>query len=84
MSTSKQATAASSNTTSSSSSQAHETANRVAEKAVEYGQDAATHYVKEPARDLLTLAKEYAKDHPDVAACWAFAAGIVVGWKLKP
>ena len=66
------------------SEQARETAHRVAESAADYGQNAAQHYVREPARDLVSLAKEYAKDHPDVAACWAFALGIVVGWKLKP
>jgi hypothetical protein len=51
---------------------------------MELGQDAAGHYVKEPAKDLFSLAKAYAKDNPDVAACWAFGLGIVVGWKLKP
>jgi len=66
------------------SEQARDTAQRVAESAADYGQHAAQHYVREPARDLIGLAKDYAKDHPDVAACWAFALGIVVGWKLKP
>ncbi|QDV40348.1 hypothetical protein Enr13x_01540 [Stieleria neptunia] len=63
---------------------ARETAQRVAAGAKEIGQDAAQHYVQEPAKDLISLAKAYAKDHPDVAACWAFGLGIVVGWKLKP
>jgi len=66
------------------SDQARGTAQRVAESAADYGQSAAQHYVKEPAKDLLGLAQEYAKDHPDVAACWAFGLGILVGWKLKP
>ncbi|OYP28886.1 hypothetical protein [Rhodopirellula sp. MGV] len=70
--------------TESNASQAHDVSHRVAERAMEYGQGAAQHYVKEPARDLISLAKDYAKDHPDVAACWAFAFGIVVGWKMKP
>jgi len=64
--------------------QARHTANRMASGAVEVGQEAAEHYLTEPARDLFSLAKSYAKDHPDVAACWAFAFGVVVGWKLKP
>lgn len=63
---------------------ASEAASRVATTAAEFGQGAAKHYVKKPARDLLGLAKEYAKEHPDVAACWAFGIGILVGWKLKP
>ncbi|KAA1261475.1 hypothetical protein LF1_40250 [Rubripirellula obstinata] len=66
------------------SDHASETASRVANTAAEFGQDAARHYVKEPAQDLLGLAKSYAKDNPDVAACWAFGLGILVGWKLKP
>ena len=64
--------------------QARETAERVAHSAMEMSQEAAQHYVREPARDLFSLAKAYAKDNPDVAACWAFGLGIVVGWKLKP
>lgn len=66
------------------SDHARETARRVASTAAELGQGAANHYVKEPAEDLLSLAKSYAKDNPDVAACWAFGLGVVVGWKLKP
>ncbi len=66
------------------SDQARETAQRVANTAVEMGQDAAQHYVQEPAKDLISLAKDYAKDNPDVAACWAFGLGVLIGWKLKP
>ena len=66
------------------SDQARETATRVANTAMEYGHEAVDHYVKEPAKDLLSLAKDYAKDNPDVAACWAFGIGVLVGWKLKP
>ena len=66
------------------SDHAREAANRVAAGAMEAGQDAARHYVKEPAQDLFSLAKSYAKDNPDVAACWAFGLGVLVGWKLKP
>lgn len=70
--------------TKTASVHASETASRVATTAAELGQDAARHYVKEPAQDLFGLAKSYAKDNPDVAACWAFGLGILVGWKLKP
>ncbi len=66
------------------SDHAREAAQRVAAGAMEMGHDAADYYVKEPARDLISLAKAYAKDNPDVAACWAFGLGVVVGWKLKP
>ncbi|QDT01840.1 hypothetical protein K227x_02090 [Rubripirellula lacrimiformis] len=66
------------------SDQARAAANRVASGALEFGQESAKHYVREPAKDLISLAKAYAKDNPDVAACWAFGLGIVVGWKLKP
>lgn len=66
------------------SDHARDTAQRVATGAMELGHEAADHYVKEPAKDLFSLAKSYAKDNPDVAACWAFGLGIVVGWKLKP
>ncbi len=66
------------------SQQARDTANRVAAGAMGMGHDAAEHYVSDPAKDLFSLAKSYAKDHPDVAAMWAFTLGVVVGWKLKP
>lgn len=46
--------------------------------------DAAKYYVQEPAVDLFTLLKEYAKENPDIAMCWAFGAGLVLGWRLKP
>ncbi|TWU58253.1 hypothetical protein [Rubripirellula reticaptiva] len=42
------------------------------------------HYMAEPAKDLLSLAKAYAKDKPEVAAVWAFGLGLIVGWKIKP
>ncbi|MGB7324752.1 MAG: hypothetical protein WBD31_07760 [Rubripirellula sp.] len=46
--------------------------------------DFKDHYVSEPTKDLLSLAKAYAKDKPDVAAAWAFGLGLIVGWKIKP
>ncbi|GAA4453754.1 hypothetical protein [Novipirellula rosea] len=66
------------------SDQAKETASRIAAGAGEAAQGAATHYVKEPAQDVFSLVKAYAKDNPDVAACWAFGIGVIVGWKLRP
>ncbi|TWU44298.1 hypothetical protein Q31b_18340 [Novipirellula aureliae] len=42
------------------------------------------HYVSEPAKDLFGLAKDYAKEKPEVAAVWAFGLGLIVGWKIKP
>ena len=45
---------------------------------------ATEHYVTEPAKDLFSLAKAYAKDKPEVAAVWAFGLGVIVGWKIKP
>ena len=64
--------------------QARDNARHIANTAVEIGNDAADHFVKEPAKDLISLAKAYAKDNPDVAACWAFGLGVFIGWKLKP
>ncbi|TWT65035.1 hypothetical protein [Allorhodopirellula solitaria] len=68
----------------SMSDHARQTAERAASGAGDAAQDAARHFVSEPAGDLLSLAKQYAKDKPDVAACWAFGLGVFVGWKLKP
>tara|TARA_R110002049_G_scaffold50370_3_gene143153 strand:- start:198065 stop:198343 length:279 start_codon:yes stop_codon:yes gene_type:complete len=62
---------------------AHKAMDQVSHKAMDVGQDAAHRYVQEPARDLFGLAKAYAKDKPDIAACWAFGLGILVGWKLR-
>ena len=70
--------------TANMSDHASETASRIMSSAAEMGQGAAKHYVQEPAKDLLSLAKSYAKDNPDVAACWAFGIGVFIGWKLKP
>jgi hypothetical protein len=63
--------------------QARQTAERVAGEASVVARDSARHFVREPAKDLLVLAKEYARENPDVAACWAFGLGVVVGWKLR-
>lgn len=42
------------------------------------------HFVTEPAKDLFGLAKDYAKEKPEVAAAWAFGLGFIIGWKVKP
>jgi len=64
--------------------QAREQAEHFAHSAAQAGQGAAEHYVREPANDLFGLAKDYARDNPDIAACWAFGLGFLIGWKLKP
>lgn len=38
----------------------------------------------EPLPDLVTYAKAYARQNPDVTALWCFGVGFVLGWKLKP
>lgn len=68
----------------SMSDHARATAERAASTAGVAAQDAARHFVREPAMDLFSLAKQYARENPDVAACWAFGLGVVVGWKLRP
>lgn len=61
-----------------------DTAESLAVGARDCAVECTEHYLTEPAKDLFTLAKGYAKEHPDVAAAWAFALGVVLGWKLKP
>ncbi len=61
-----------------------ETAESIAASARDCARDCTEHYVTEPAKDLFSLAKDYAKSHPDVAAAWAFGLGLVVGWKIRP
>ena len=34
--------------------------------------------------DLLGYFREYAREKPEVAACWCLGIGFVLGWKLKP
>lgn len=55
-----------------------------AHSAADHGQDAARHFIREPAADVVALLREYARQKPDVAALWCFGLGIIVGWKLKP
>lgn len=55
----------------------------VADSAASTMREAGSHYVAEPAKDVFSLLRDYAKEKPDVAAMWAFGLGIVVGWKLR-
>lgn len=63
---------------------ARERASHAADSARQFTSDAAQHYVREPAHDMVGLAKDYAREKPEVAAMWCFALGVIVGWKLKP
>jgi len=66
------------------SDKAREKAQHAADSACHATSDAAVHYVREPANDLLVIARDYAREKPDVAALWCFALGVIVGWKMKP
>ena len=55
-------------------------ANSAKETAMEYG----SHYVAEPAKDIVKLFQVYAKARPEVAAAWCFGLGVILGWKLRP
>lgn len=55
----------------------------VADSAASTMREAGSHYVAEPAKDIFTLLRDYAKEKPDVAAMWAFGLGIMIGWKLR-
>ena len=63
---------------------AREQAKAMARSAQSATQDAAVHYVREPAEDLVGLLKDYAREKPDVAAMWCFGLGVLIGWKLRP
>tara|TARA_R110002049_G_scaffold305056_1_gene501030 strand:+ start:77510 stop:77770 length:261 start_codon:yes stop_codon:yes gene_type:complete len=60
-----------------------ETFSGAADTAASTMREAGQYYVAEPAGDLFSLLRDYAKDKPDVAAMWAFGLGVVVGWKLR-
>lgn len=50
---------------------------------ISYGKIAADEQLT--AIEALTqIAKEYARERPEVAALWIFGIGFVLGWKLKP
>ena len=55
----------------------------VADSAASTMREAGSHYVAEPASDIFSLLRDYAKGKPDVAAMWAFGLGIMIGWKLR-
>ncbi len=38
----------------------------------------------QPIPDLVSYAKQYARQKPDVAAMWCFGIGFALGWKIKP
>lgn len=63
---------------------AREMAGDVRHSAASAASECATHYVREPARDVVGLMRDYSREKPDVAALWCFAIGVLVGWKLKP
>lgn len=37
-----------------------------------------------PIDDLLSYARTYARERPEVCALWCFGVGFILGWKLKP
>lgn len=55
----------------------------MADSAASTMREAGAHYVAEPAKDIFSLLRDYAKDKPDVAAMWAFGLGVMIGWKLR-
>jgi hypothetical protein len=55
-----------------------------ASMAKETAMECGTHYVTEPAKDLVGLLQDYAKSRPEVAAFWCFSLGLLIGWKLRP
>ena len=61
-----------------------EAAAQAAQHASEMAGVAARHYVQEPAQDVFAAMREYAARKPEVAACWIFGLGFLIGWKLKP
>ncbi len=61
-----------------------EIVSETAESLAAGARDCTEHFVTEPAKDLLSLAKDYAREHPEVAAAWAFGLGMIVGWRIKP
>lgn len=35
-------------------------------------------------QDVLEYLRDYAREKPEIAACWCLGIGFVLGWKLKP
>lgn len=40
--------------------------------------------LSDAANDALESFRRYAVQRPDVVALWAFGAGFILGWRLKP
>jgi hypothetical protein len=62
---------------------AQEQLSKAANIAKETALECGTHYVTEPAKDLVGLLQDYAKSRPEVAAVWCFGLGLLIGWKLR-
>jgi hypothetical protein len=62
---------------------AQEQLSNAANIAKEAAMECGTHYVTEPAKDLVGLLQDYAKSRPEVAAVWCFGLGLFIGWKLR-
>ncbi|WP_237607350.1 hypothetical protein [Roseimaritima sediminicola] len=58
-------------------------AQSAAEQATAAARQCSTHFVAEPAQDLYTRLRDYAKQKPDVAAAWCFGLGVLIGFKLR-
>jgi len=67
-----------------SESPVREMANDAAESLAAGCRDCTEYFVTEPAKDLVSLAKDYAKEKPEVTCFWAFGIGLILGWKIKP
>jgi hypothetical protein len=37
-----------------------------------------------PLEDIVTYAREFAREQPEMAALWCLGIGFALGWKLKP
>lgn len=55
------------------------------------GSDAATQLreqsnqeVMQVTEDIIRYLQEYARQKPEVVACWCLGIGFFLGWKLKP
>lgn len=68
---------------SNSTDQVREAAAQAAQHATEMAGVAAKHYVQEPAQDIFEAMRVYAARKPEVAACWIFSLGFLIGWKLR-
>lgn len=65
------------------SESAREHMSTAAHQATDTARAAGQHYVAEPASDIVSLMRDYAREKPDVAALWCFGLGFLVGWKVR-